>query len=326
MTTPNDNNNTNSNETEKLTAKAIIDAYLKRLDKALEGIPEPLAADIYKEIQAHIDDSIRAGGDDPQFVRAVLEDLGEPDEYVKGYTETGRFTAKSNRTFKPKGTGTILGVPYDITKPTVSKLANRLWNPTDPRIFVPRVFGVGWDINFGAVAVKLGLLRPDDESESPFSHVPKRPLIVSILIIVLFNIASIIIAALLYHRLPANVPTHYGFGGQPDRFRSPLAASVVLIGPQVVLTVVLLYAAFVKQASRFSQVVSVAVLFFVSIIGTGLYIDSAYYALNGKIAFYPALPVIVGLAAMFAILVFFSRLGLRTEWQELNVIKTRKTT
>ncbi len=46
-------------------------------------------------------------------------------------------------------TGTILGVPYDIRRPTMERFRERMWNPDDPRVIVPRVFGAGWDINLG---------------------------------------------------------------------------------------------------------------------------------------------------------------------------------
>ncbi len=45
-------------------------------------------------------------------------------------------------------TGTLLGVPYDWRRPTVARAKSRLWNPDEPRLLVPRVFGLGWDINF----------------------------------------------------------------------------------------------------------------------------------------------------------------------------------
>lgn len=45
-------------------------------------------------------------------------------------------------------TGTILGIPYDWRRPTVARARSRLWNPEEPRLFVPRVFGIGWDMNF----------------------------------------------------------------------------------------------------------------------------------------------------------------------------------
>jgi hypothetical protein len=48
---------------------------------------------------------------------------------------------------KPK-TGTFLGVPYDLRRPTVARTKSRLWNPNESRLFVPKVFGWGWDVNF----------------------------------------------------------------------------------------------------------------------------------------------------------------------------------
>ena len=46
--------------------------------------------------------------------------------------------------------GRIAGlVPYDLRPPTLARVRERLWNPTDRHIFVPTVFGVGWTVNFG---------------------------------------------------------------------------------------------------------------------------------------------------------------------------------
>ena len=44
-------------------------------------------------------------------------------------------------------TGTFLGIPYDWRRPTAARVRSRLWNPAEPRLFVPSVFGLGWDIN-----------------------------------------------------------------------------------------------------------------------------------------------------------------------------------
>ncbi len=41
-------------------------------------------------------------------------------------------------------TGTILGIPYDWRRPTVARAKSRWWNPDEPHLFVPRVFGIGW--------------------------------------------------------------------------------------------------------------------------------------------------------------------------------------
>ena len=43
--------------------------------------------------------------------------------------------------------GEVFGVPYDFRRPTFGRIKSRWWNPDDPRLFTPRAFGVGWDVN-----------------------------------------------------------------------------------------------------------------------------------------------------------------------------------
>ena len=45
-------------------------------------------------------------------------------------------------------TGKFLGMPYDLRRPTVERAKSRLWNPNEPRLFTPKAFGWGWDVNF----------------------------------------------------------------------------------------------------------------------------------------------------------------------------------
>jgi hypothetical protein len=48
--------------------------------------------------------------------------------------------------------GDLAGVvPYDFRPPTVERLRERVWAPDDPRVIMPRVFGVGWTLNVGRV-------------------------------------------------------------------------------------------------------------------------------------------------------------------------------
>ncbi len=55
--------------------------------------------------------------------------------------------------------GSVAGVvPYDLRPPTIERARRRLWNPDDRRILQPHVFGVGWTINAGRVARKLGVV------------------------------------------------------------------------------------------------------------------------------------------------------------------------
>jgi hypothetical protein len=47
----------------------------------------------------------------------------------------------------PDPQGRVLGVPYDLRRPTVARLKSRWWNKNDPRLLTPKTFGAGWDIN-----------------------------------------------------------------------------------------------------------------------------------------------------------------------------------
>ncbi len=79
-----------------------------------------------------------------------IDELGPPADYA----------AALNELFRP-GPKQVLGVPLSL----LSGLGNRIagtFDPADHRLIVPRVFGLGWTLNLGRIAVGLGLLRPDD--------------------------------------------------------------------------------------------------------------------------------------------------------------------
>ena len=46
-------------------------------------------------------------------------------------------------------------VPYDLRRPTIARARERLWNPANPHILVPTVFGVGWTVNVGRVLHRI---------------------------------------------------------------------------------------------------------------------------------------------------------------------------
>ena len=55
----------------------------------------------------------------------------------------------------------MLGVPVALSPRGLSERAARSFSPADP-VLVPRAYGVGWDLNLGALAVRAGLAHPDD--------------------------------------------------------------------------------------------------------------------------------------------------------------------
>ena len=56
-------------------------------------------------------------------------------------------TLCSSHTRMATRTGTFLGLPYDWRPPTLARLKQRLWNPADRRLFTPKAFGWGFDLN-----------------------------------------------------------------------------------------------------------------------------------------------------------------------------------
>ncbi len=56
--------------------------------------------------------------------------------------------------------GKVGFIPYDFRLPTPSRFRERVWNPSDDRILMPQVFGVGWTINLGRI---FRLLRSSSE-------------------------------------------------------------------------------------------------------------------------------------------------------------------
>lgn len=82
-----------------------------------------------------------------KLVMAVLTGLAIRQELVK---------PKSERTWH----GTLFGwLPYDFRRPTMQRVRDTMWAPMNPKLFMPRVFGLGWDINFGRLFTILGWRR-----------------------------------------------------------------------------------------------------------------------------------------------------------------------
>jgi hypothetical protein len=55
--------------------------------------------------------------------------------------------------------GALFGrIPYDWRWPTVQRVRRAFWQPRNPHLLQPAVFGVGWSINVAAVLRPLGRL------------------------------------------------------------------------------------------------------------------------------------------------------------------------
>ena len=53
----------------------------------------------------------------------------------------------------------LAGMEYDFRKPTPARAKSRMWNPDDKRLFTPKTFGWGWDVNVYWLAHPAGLVK-----------------------------------------------------------------------------------------------------------------------------------------------------------------------
>jgi hypothetical protein len=59
---------------------------------------------------------------------------------------------------------TFFGLPMSWEW-NVDKMMRNLWNPEDERVFTPKVFGIGWDVNGHAVLRRLGVIPTASRSK-----------------------------------------------------------------------------------------------------------------------------------------------------------------
>ncbi len=130
---------------------------------------------------------------------------------------------------------TFRGVPIDLTPPTAERVAHTWWNPRDERLFVPRVFGLGWDLNLGAVAVRLGLIEPDAEDE-PFETTPAAAFRQGLVVPALLSAAVVAHYAFRGRKLPDRLPSQADLAGRVGSWTSKPAAAATDIAVAVLPT------------------------------------------------------------------------------------------
>lgn len=118
----------------------------------------------------------------------------------------------------------LLGSGFD-PRNADARIATTWWNPADERLFLPRAIGWGWDLNFGALAVRLGLIEADAESE-PFSATPDRAFLAAAALPATLAAATVLHYAVRGRSLPAHLPAHWDIVGAPDRWVSRRRATV----------------------------------------------------------------------------------------------------
>jgi hypothetical protein len=243
---------------------------------------------------------------------AALALVGEPSEYAAAVRAA--LTEGVSEVSAPQGR--ILGMPYDFRGASVDRIGDRIWNPADPRIFTPRLFGVGWTINFGALAVKIGLIRPDDAGDEAFERVPAPVVAAALAVPALVAAATVVLVAVTWPTLPAEVPVHWNAAGAPDRWSSKPVAFGFLLALSV-LPLAITYAKVVRRdAGARARVLSAAALGTPTVLVLGIVVATLVDATGGASGQWIGLVLVAALLASFLLLYVPVRFGMRAEWRE----------
>jgi hypothetical protein len=194
-------------------ARAVLDACLGRV---AAGVDAEFRQEVLDDLRAYFTDHLEPGATaaDVTALAATVGDAEGPDEPAHA-----RFG----------------GVPIDLTPPTAERVARTWWNPRDERIFVPRVFGLGWALNVGAVAVKLGVIEPDAEDE-PFESTPAPAFRRALVVPGLLAAAVVAHYALRGGELPALLPNQADVAGRAGSWTGKRVAAATDIAVAVVPT------------------------------------------------------------------------------------------
>lgn len=293
-------------------AVELVETYFKRVHGALLVAAAGECEETVDELRDHVYEELADTAGTPADVARILSELGPPEVLAAQCAdETTEMTPVPSPEKPSKFAGTLLGVPYDLRPPTGEKIASRMWDPMNPRVLVPRIWGAGWDINFGALAVKLGLVRPDDE-DVPFGSVPERYLLAALIVPLLAAAAFVVMIALYQARLPEQVAVHWDLSGAPDRFDSKTAA----LGFPVVITLIGVLAvsnAWIRRRSPLSRVAAGALATLLCTISAFAYGQQVWTAFGGDGNAILLAGIVLCLVLPFVLLVSLSRTGRAVE-------------
>ena len=145
----------------------------------------------------------------------ALEADSTPEQLAGVVSSLGPVTADTAAEPDAPGVGRVFGIPYDVRFPTGDRLREALWAPTDPRLLRPRAFGLGWDVNLGALCVRLGLIEPDAEDE-PFATTPQDAFVLAAALPTVLAASVVAHYAVRGRALPPRLPNHWDWAGRPD--------------------------------------------------------------------------------------------------------------
>jgi len=288
-------------------AAVVVDEYFDRLTAAATRVGTPIAPDDLAELRAHVAARLDATARTAVDATTALDELGTPEALAQAFADA----AADDPATRGHLAGRILGVPYDVRPLTSDRVARRAWDPTSRKILVPKAFGVGWTVNFGALAVRAHLVRPDDEDD-PFTSAGPRVVTATLAAPLAAVAALAVLFATTWATLPDPVPTHWGLGGRPDGFSSPVVA-VAGLGALAAVPTVLAVIVHLRGRRPFARVAAFAVSLGFAALAVSIYAQTLFTVRGGSGVW----PTWAGIAAFvvlpFLLLVTVSRRGRAAE-------------
>ncbi len=295
-------------------AAAVVDEYFAQLAAATAATGAAIGADELAELRAHVRERLGATSGTAADATQVLIELGTPEMLAHAYAEAAAEYDAAPDASGPRAaelTGRVLGMPYDLRPPTTDRVALRVWNPADTRILVPKSFGMGWTINFGALAVKAHLVRPDDEDDA-FATISEGAVTATLAAPIAVVVAFGVLAVTRWPSLPASVPVHWNGAGQVDGYSS---RGLAILWPALMAIVPVLVAAWVhvRRSRRFNRVVASAVSLGFATLSLAVLVQTVVSAGGGDGMWVTWIGVGGFLVLPFLLLVIASRLGSAAE-------------
>jgi hypothetical protein len=286
-------------------ARTIAEKYLRDVDAVLRSRDREVAEATAENLRAHLCEVLDPASQ-PGDVSRLAEELGAPSTFAEAASgapgESVDYTQPAGR---------ILGVPYDY-RPTPSRIGSRIWNPRDPRVFMPHLMGIGWTVNLGAVAVRLHLIEPDAEDE-PFAAVSNRAFLFALL--VPLGLTALIVGTFLGLRsvLPSMLPTHWNLAGTPTEYGRQGAQFGFLVAMASLPTLWALWAVATQRPSLSrAALIGVASLF--SAIAAGSWVLTLVTVLAPPVhRSMPLLSILPGFLVPLAVLLGLARAGRAAE-------------
>jgi hypothetical protein len=298
-----------------LEAAALIDDYFARFRAEAMAAGAQGWEDAVVDLRAHVSDRLQASAGMPEDAVRALTELGRTEALVAAYLDASPDDDSDGLLpdgVSPSGTGRLLGAPYDLRVARSSgRYASRSWNPLDRRVVVPKAVGIGWTINFGALAVRTHLVSPDDE-DIPFGAVPPRIVVATLAAPLAALAAFVVLAALSWADLPAQVPMHWGISGHADGYgsRGTYLVFLSLLAGVPVAAAVWVH---LRRRQPFTRVAASALSLSFTTLALALLCQELFTLDGGTWVWPTCVGLVLMLVLPFALLVGVSRIGRAAE-------------